>query len=83
MEGELKDRIHYVQVKDDFTDLEEKIDYYSTHINEAKEIIHNAHKFIAPFRDAKYEQLISLLVIDKYFGLCENNTNYQQKAHLT
>ena len=29
MEGKLKDGSHYIEVKDDYSDLEEKIKYYS------------------------------------------------------
>lgn len=67
MEGRLKAEEHYVQVSDDFDDLEDKILYYERHPDEAKEIIRNANRFVEPFFDARREQIISLLVMYKYF----------------
>ncbi len=67
MEGTLIPNHHYVLLKDDYSDLEEKIDYYSSHISEAAQIIKNAHAYIAQFKDRKREDTISLLVLKKYF----------------
>ena len=67
MEGRLKAGEHYVQVSDDFADLEEKILYYERHPDEAKEIIRNANRYVEPFFDARLEQILSLLVMYKYF----------------
>ena len=66
MEGLLKGGEHYIEVADDFSDVEEKIDYYSSHQAEAREIIENAHRFVNRFRNQKREKLISLLVLDRY-----------------
>ena len=62
---------HYIEIKDDYSDLEEKLDYYSEHTEEALKIIENAHKFVAEFRDPNKEDLIALLVLKKYFELQE------------
>lgn len=67
MEGTLIPNHHYVLLKDDYSDLEEKIKYYSEHIDEAKAIIANAHDYIEQFQDQKQEDIISLMVLDKYF----------------
>ena len=67
MEGQLVGGVHYVEIKDDFSDLDEKIIYYSTHIDEAEKIIENANSFTRQFQDRRREDLISLLVLDKYF----------------
>lgn len=69
MEGRLKAGVHYVEIKDDFSNLEEKIDYYNAHIREAQRIIDNAHAWVEQFRDRRREQLISLLVLEKYFRM--------------
>lgn len=71
MEGKLKAGVHFVQVKDDFSDLDEKMDYYLEHPDEAEEIIQNAHRWVEQFKDPKRERLISLLVAKKYFDLAE------------
>ena len=67
MEGTLIPNHHYVLLKDDYSDLEEKIDYYSKHTEEAKAIIDNAHKYIKQFKNQKREDVISLKVLEKYF----------------
>lgn len=69
MEGKLKANYHYIEIKDDYSDLEEKLHYYIEHTQEALEIINNAHKYINQFRDKDREDLISLLVLKKFFDL--------------
>lgn len=69
MEGTLKPGVHYVELKDDFSDLEEKIDYYRSHPEQAKAIIENAKRYCTKFSKPAHERLISLLVIDRYLRL--------------
>ena len=73
MEGRLQGGVHYIEIKDDYSDLEEKIRYYSTHPEEAKAIIRNAQAFVDQFRDKEREELISLLVLEKYFRHTRQN----------
>jgi hypothetical protein len=73
MEGTLKPDVHYIEVKDDFSDAEEKISYYSKNETEALKIIENAHNHVEQFKDIKKEKLISLLVLDRYFSLSGQN----------
>ncbi|MGD1504890.1 glycosyl transferase family 90 [Vibrio harveyi] len=69
MEGKLEAGIHYVEVKDDYSDLPEKMDYYLANEQEALAIIENAHQWVEQFKDKRKERLISLMVADKYFTL--------------
>ncbi|EIV1854940.1 glycosyl transferase family 90 [Vibrio vulnificus] len=69
MEGRLQAGVHYVEVKEDYSDLIEKMDYYLEHEQEALGIIANAHQWVEQFKDLKRERLISLMVADKYFQL--------------
>ncbi len=69
MEGRLIPNHHYVLLNDDYSDLEEKIDYYAIHTDEAELIIANANAYTKQFQDEKREDLISLLVLQKYFKL--------------
>ena len=69
MQGMLIPDHHYVLLNDDYSDLEEKIDYYSSNEQEALEIINNAQKHVAQFFDHKNELITSLLVLEKYFTL--------------
>lgn len=67
MEGTLLPGVHYVQLEDDYSDLEEKVHYYRENPLEAIGIINNANRYVAQFMHPKQERLISLLVMQKYF----------------
>ena len=69
MQGRLIPNYHYVLLKDDYSDLEEKIEYYSSNEEEALEINHNAKKHVVQFFDKRTELITSLLVLEKYFRL--------------
>ncbi len=69
MEGLLVPGIHYVLLKDDFSDLEEKIQYYNDNPSAALNIIKNAQGYTQQFKDADREHKINLLVAKKYFEL--------------
>ncbi len=71
MEGQLIPNHHYVLLKDDYSDLEEKAAYYLAHPEEALQIISNANAYIEQFKNKKREHLISLMVLNKYFALTE------------
>lgn len=67
MEGTLIPNHHYVLLKDDYSDLEEKVLYYTSNIDASLQIIENAHRYIEEFKNQKNEDMISLLVLKKYF----------------
>jgi len=67
MEGALVPGYHYVELNEDYSDLEEKIRYYTKHDAEAKAIIANANGYVDQFKDEGKERLLSLLVMEKYF----------------
>ena len=67
MEGLLAPDYHYIHIKDDYSDLEQKLHYYISHEQEALTIVRNANAFVQQFFNKKEEDLISLLVLQKYF----------------
>ncbi|RDU61023.1 lipopolysaccharide core biosynthesis protein LpsA [Helicobacter marmotae] len=67
MEGKLIANVHYAKIASDYSDLEERLEYFITHPNEAKAIIANAHEYIEQFLNPQRESIISLLVLEKYF----------------
>jgi hypothetical protein len=67
MEGTLIPDHHYICIKDDYSDLEEKLAYYMKHTDEALQIIRNANRHVEMFKDPRQERLISFLVLQKYF----------------
>ena len=67
MEKKLIADYHYILIKDDYSDLEERLNYYINNIDKCLEIINNANEYVKQFKDEKREKLISLLVLEKYF----------------
>lgn len=67
MEGKLIPNVHYVHVKDDFSDLLEKVNYYTKHTEKALEIIKNANTWTQQFKNKKLEKTLSILVLNEYF----------------
>jgi len=69
MEGTLEPEEHYIEIRPDYADLEEKLRYYIAHPAEAERISDNAHAYVRRFFDPRHELLTSLLVLQKYFRL--------------
>lgn len=69
MEGKLVPDYHYIEIAPDFTNLMERIEYYEAHPEEAQKIIDHAHEWVAQFQYKTREDLISLMVLDKYMKL--------------
>jgi len=69
MEGRLIPNHHYIEIKPDYSDLEDRLKYYIARPGEAEKIIKNANAWTAQMRDSKREDLISLLVLQKYFDM--------------
>lgn len=69
MEGTLIPDYHYIAIKEDYSDLIEKANYYIEHPEEAEAIIRHAHEYIRRFGNEKIERAVSLTVLDNYFRL--------------
>lgn len=67
MEGTLIPNYHYIEIKNDFSDIETKIQYYIDNPKEAETIIRNANEYTNQFLDKNRENIISILVLKKYF----------------
>lgn len=67
MEGTLIPNHHYIEIKDDFSDLIEKVNFYEQNPELAKNIIKNANEYVKQFKDKKREKLLGILVMKKYF----------------
>ena len=66
MEGTLVPGVHYVEIADDFSDLDEKIRFYAAHTDEAQEIIKNAHAFVKQFQNKNLEDYLCFKVLERY-----------------
>lgn len=69
MEGRLVPEMHYIEVRPDYSDLIEKLEYYESHPEDAAAIALNANRFVEQFLDPEREELTSLMVLDKYFRM--------------
>lgn len=67
MEKTLIPNYHYIEIKSDYSDLEEKLNYYINNTEACLKIIKNANTYVDQFKDTEREKLISLLVLEKYF----------------
>ena len=67
MEGKLIPDYHYIEIKDDYSNLEEKLNYYIERTDKALKIIKHANKYVEQFKNNEREDLISFLVLEKYF----------------
>lgn len=65
-ESHLIPGFHYILIKDDFSDLADQYEYYVRHPLECQEIIENAHRYIAPYRDIKRQYELGGMIIDRY-----------------
>ncbi|SEN89730.1 Glycosyl transferase family 90 [bacterium A37T11] len=79
MEGTLIPDHHYIHIKDNYSDLEEKLIYYIKFPEKAQQIINNAHTYINQFKNRKREKLISLMVLEKYFFKTGQYEPYNQR----
>ncbi|PJE27685.1 Glycosyl transferase family 90 [Pseudooceanicola antarcticus] len=66
MEGRLVPGEHFIGVKPDYSDLDEKIDWAESHPEEAARINRNAKAWCAQFHDRQTENLVAALVLQKY-----------------
>lgn len=66
MEGTLVGNYHYVEIKSDYSDLEEKMNYYISHPSEAQRIIDNAHEYVKQFQNERLESVIQYNVVKRF-----------------
>lgn len=69
MEGMLEAGRHYVEIRDDFADIEEQIDYYESHPRESAEIVRSANEHARVFYRGDLELAVQFLVLLRYFIL--------------
>jgi hypothetical protein len=73
MEETLIDKFHYIQVNDDFSDLQEKFIWCEDNPNICADIIENAQTHMGQFEDLSKENYIEDCVIKKHI----ENVNYR------
>ena len=66
MEGSLIGDRHYIELRPDYSDLEEKLQYYIARPKECLQIIENAHAHCRRFFKKEVEDLCSFRVLERY-----------------
>jgi hypothetical protein len=69
METTLIPNKHYILLNDDFSDLQEKLEWCNNNQDQCIEIIKNANEFMKQFSDNKMEQNLEIEVLNRYFRL--------------
>lgn len=72
METTLVPDYHYVLIKDDFSDLKEKIEWCEKNQDECINIIKNANEFMSQFEDNNKEKILEKDVLNTYFKLIKS-----------
>ncbi len=72
METTLIPNKHYILLNDDFSDLQEKLEWCNNNQDKCIEIIKNANNFMKQFSDKKMEQILEIKVLNTYFRLKNN-----------
>ena len=75
MENRLIPDYHYIEIKEDYSNLETKLNHFIKNTKKCNEIIKNANEYVLQFKNKKRENLISLLVLEKYLHF----TNQKKK----
>lgn len=71
MEGLLHPGVHYIQLRNDLTDLDEKIEWCESNPEKVKQIVLNANNWVRRFQDKHTENLTAALVLKKYSEMTE------------
>ena len=66
MEGKLKPWIHFVPIKDDYSDLSEKLEYCVNNDSIVKQIVINANNFMKQFKNFNKEVILYHFIINYY-----------------
>ena len=67
MESELIPNVHYVLLKDDFSDLSEKVQWANQNVDLMRQISRNARKYMKQFENSALEKSIEMEVVKRYF----------------
>ena len=68
LEGRLQAGVHYAELADDFSNLQQLFDHYEAHPEEALAIIRQANAYTRQFKNTRAEVLLSQHVCQAYFA---------------
>ena len=68
-ESYLEPNRHFIEIKSDYSDLEEVLEYFLSHPREAIEITQEANNYCEPYKDLNRQFHLGRLVAERYFSL--------------
>ena len=68
LEGRLRAGVHYAELADDFSNLQQLFDHYEQHPEEALAIIRQANAYTRQFKNTQAEVMLSQHVCQAYFA---------------
>lgn len=68
MEGKLEGGKHFIEIKEDYSDLEEQLSFYLARPEKCLDIIKNANEYCVQFFNPTIEDLCGLMVLERYLG---------------
>lgn len=71
MEGKLVAGRHYIEIADDYSNLDEKFDHYASKTEECLDIINNANEWCNQYRNKKLETALNIATLEKYLAFSE------------
>lgn len=75
LESQLVAGVHYAEIADDFSNLQQVYDYYESHPEEALSIIRAAQAYTRQFLDSASERLLTQHVCQAYFAAVAPQAN--------
>jgi hypothetical protein len=83
METQLVPDYHYILLKDDFSDLEEKFNWCEENPQKCKDIVKNANKYMKQFSNKKQESELETELVNKYFDIINKKIKKLNKSSST
>ncbi|CAM2851667.1 hypothetical protein HEFE104084_04690 [Helicobacter felis] len=66
LESQLLPNVHYIPIKDDYSDVEAQLEFFSARPKDCLDIISNANAYVRAF-SSPLEEWVAFLVLRKYF----------------
>lgn len=70
-EAHLKPWIHYIPMKDDYSDLSSALEFVLSEHQRVEKIVENANKYCSQYFDTKRQFALGAMVMDNYFKLAK------------
>ena len=80
METTLVPNYHYLLLKDDFSDLDQKVRWCNQHPQKCKNMVKNANTYMRQFANVAAEEALEVEVIHRYFDILKTVNNDEKSV---